>query len=478
MSGFDNQTMFANNVDFTGNANVQPQVLLNGQLLIGSTLTPHIEVGTLTSPLGTIAIGYSKPNITLDVTGGTIAMEKIAVDASTSPGTNPVLPTSGGVITMTGNQVAAGTVGAHVIRTDSLAANTLTVEIQRSTSAATSTVADNGVAHFDSAQFLVDSNAFVTTTKFNTPGVANLGITNTSGTTLTVNSSSGAALSSTNPAYVTLQSLANPGQLITYAITANQSFTQAQLANNLFGITTGINVAVDMPFYLYAVSNANNGENTIAFMISRIPHRTIAPVAGNIGQSGNTLASTQGSFFSLKAITAADYASSPCLCIGSFRMQYSGGSTVWTIQTLNNSDGIGQYQDQIEFAFPPGQFGANTANYFTTASAPTFATPVHNYQVKRDGLVFGYSAFGNSTNGSNASNLTIALPFVVGSQGASFGYSLISTVYSALTMISGSAGNVFTFAYANNGGTGLLLNNTMVNGSFLGGNYFCVMVTA
>ena len=91
------------------------------------------------------------------------ALTKIGVDVNTAPGTNPVLPTAAGQITVTGGQVAASAVGTNVIRTDSLAANTYTVEIQRSQAVASSTIADNGVSHFDSARFTVDANGFVST---------------------------------------------------------------------------------------------------------------------------------------------------------------------------------------------------------------------------------------------------------------------------------------------------------------------------
>jgi hypothetical protein len=84
----------------------------------------------------------------------------VTVDASTPPGTNPVVPNASGLITVTGGQVAAGTT-ANVIRTDSVSANTYTIEIQRSQAVATSTIGDNGVAHFNSAQFTVDANGFV-----------------------------------------------------------------------------------------------------------------------------------------------------------------------------------------------------------------------------------------------------------------------------------------------------------------------------
>lgn len=101
----------------------------------------------------------------VSLAGGAVPpSQKFTVDASTAPGTNPVVPTAGGVVTITGGQVAAGTVGANVIRTDSLAANTIKVEIQRATTSAATDSTKNGVCHFDSASFSVDANGFVTST--------------------------------------------------------------------------------------------------------------------------------------------------------------------------------------------------------------------------------------------------------------------------------------------------------------------------
>jgi hypothetical protein len=94
--------------------------------------------------------------------GGGAAATNIDVDANTPPGTDPVVPNGSGNITLTGAQVASGVVGANVIRTDSLAANTVTIEIQRTTTAAAADSTKNGVAHFDSATFAVDGNGFVT----------------------------------------------------------------------------------------------------------------------------------------------------------------------------------------------------------------------------------------------------------------------------------------------------------------------------
>lgn len=54
MPGFHATTMFADNVDFTGNLVVAPQVTTDGQLLVGSTVAPNIRVGNLTGSGGIV----------------------------------------------------------------------------------------------------------------------------------------------------------------------------------------------------------------------------------------------------------------------------------------------------------------------------------------------------------------------------------------------------------------------------------------
>mgnify|MGYP001455752046 CR=1 FL=1 len=84
----------------------------------------------------------------------------LGVDTFTAPGTDPVVPNGSNVIDVTGAQVAAGTT-ANVIRTDSTVANQLIIEVQRSSAQVASTLAANGVSHYDSSQFTVDANGFV-----------------------------------------------------------------------------------------------------------------------------------------------------------------------------------------------------------------------------------------------------------------------------------------------------------------------------
>lgn len=97
----------------------------------------------------------------VSLVGGGQAVDTFQVDASTAPGTNPVIPASNGLVTVTGGQVAAGTT-TNVIQTNSLAANTYAIQIQRSQAVASTTIGDNGVCHFDSGSFAVDANGFVT----------------------------------------------------------------------------------------------------------------------------------------------------------------------------------------------------------------------------------------------------------------------------------------------------------------------------
>ena len=108
---------------------------------------------------------FNSADFTVDDNGYVSAVSSgyarlVGVDTHFSPGTDPVVPTSGGLITVTGGQVAAGTT-ANVIQTDSTAASEYTIEIQRSQAVASSTVGDNGVSHFNSADFTVDENGFV-----------------------------------------------------------------------------------------------------------------------------------------------------------------------------------------------------------------------------------------------------------------------------------------------------------------------------
>lgn len=152
------------NILTTGNAGTSTLTInLNGNVATtyvantGSATPSGHSLNVLgTNGLTTVGSGNT---ITIEPTIG-VLFEGNTVDAHTAPGTNPVAPNGSGLITVTGGQVAAGTT-TNVIQTNSLAANTYTIDVQRSQAVATSTVGDNGVSHFNSSIFSVDANGFV-----------------------------------------------------------------------------------------------------------------------------------------------------------------------------------------------------------------------------------------------------------------------------------------------------------------------------
>lgn len=164
MAGTKNDVLVGKNADFTqvnapNAASAESNGLVtNGKLWIGSTVVnaggTHINVGALTSPLGTLSIGYSSPNITLDLVGGSTAIDSVAVQT----GTSPVVPTAAGLITFNGATVAAGT---NPVRTNGTGANTYALQVQISQALAATDATKIGLANFNSTQFTVDANGFV-----------------------------------------------------------------------------------------------------------------------------------------------------------------------------------------------------------------------------------------------------------------------------------------------------------------------------
>ncbi len=132
----------------------------------GNTITTFVQISQAIAATDATKIGLSafdSSNFNVDANGfvslkgGSLAIDSVAVDASTAPGTNPVMPDGTGLITVTGAQVVSSTVGANVIRSNSIAANTFRLEIQQSGSSAAGNTTLNGVAHFNSDQFSVSS---------------------------------------------------------------------------------------------------------------------------------------------------------------------------------------------------------------------------------------------------------------------------------------------------------------------------------
>lgn len=114
--GNNTNCVFAYNGDFSGSAQASDAngLQFNGQLWIGTTVVnpnnTHINVGRILSPGGTITVGYTSPNITLDLVGGG-GFEWLDVSGAFSPlknkgyfitgtatGTLPAAPSQGDTI--------------------------------------------------------------------------------------------------------------------------------------------------------------------------------------------------------------------------------------------------------------------------------------------------------------------------------------------------------------------------------------------
>lgn len=114
---------------------------------------------TFTSTLGSIAITGGLNTINFDLTGGGIAIDTNTVDTFTAPAvTATVAPTALGDMRIRGAQVAAGT---NPVRTNSHAVSDWTTEVQISQAVASPNTNNNGLSHFDAADFQVQSNGFV-----------------------------------------------------------------------------------------------------------------------------------------------------------------------------------------------------------------------------------------------------------------------------------------------------------------------------
>lgn len=124
--------------------------------------TPVVPDGlgnvTLTSTLGTVTITGGLNTINFDLSGGGSAVDSLTVDTFTAPATTATVVPTLGDIRVRGAQVVAGT---NPVRTNSHAVSDYTVEVQISQAVAAPDATNNGLSHFDSADFTVDADGFV-----------------------------------------------------------------------------------------------------------------------------------------------------------------------------------------------------------------------------------------------------------------------------------------------------------------------------
>lgn len=140
MAGFDNDIMYANNADFStagaGQGFEANGLQTNGQLWIGRTAVnaggTHISVGNLTSPDGSVTFGYTAPNITAIVAGGTSTVTKLTPDFDfDGTAAVPISPQAGNINVVSYNPAkatAATTFVTGTLNSTGLATGDLKVE--------------------------------------------------------------------------------------------------------------------------------------------------------------------------------------------------------------------------------------------------------------------------------------------------------------------------------------------------------------
>lgn len=424
-------------------------------------LTAAVGSGlTITSAPGTNSLAF-------DLIGVGNAITQIGVDAATAPGTNPVLPTSG-LVTVQGSVVAAHSIP---IRTDSLAANTVNIELQESAAVPSTDATKSGLSHYDNNDFVVDANGF--TQLKNGAAVDNLGITYNAGTgVFQVCSASGAALSTSNAGYVRIQSTATAGAVKRYKVTANQQFIDdtgaSDIAGNSFQ-TAAATWAYAMPYYLYAVSNT--AETAATFAICRLPCLKKVPAVGKCARTGSAVADTQYSMFFLGTPTVADYAGSNCMCIGSFCMTKTTAAHDWTVSALAFYDGIGQFKDACWWQMPKVNngcgntvAGVNSIFLDNTGTAAEIANPLL-YKINLNNTLDIIISSAVTKTGVGAVTALATMPLeILGAGGGIISNGTL--IYKAIAgnlqtaYVPQLAANYMGFAYCE-GSTTLLTNDTL-----------------
>lgn len=266
--------------------------------------------------------------------------------------------------------------------------------------------------------YLAD-NSFINlygTTLYPNFGAIGLSLTY-SGTTLTIAGSDGTSLATFN-ATTSTQNQSTFGQQVTSVISNNYTTTFGAASNTsgaLFGVTSGVAWGNPLPFFVYIVEGTSSG--ILTFMFSRQPNVTTSPIAASISKAGSIVNVSQADFFAMdSSITVANFASKPCICVGSFRATMSAANN-WTVTALDAGDGMWQFQEGRAFTFPTGQLGAATGTHLLNngGTAPVFTSEGAVYYVDRSGYCrYTFSTGDCTSSGVGAVNLQLATPYVAG----------------------------------------------------------------
>jgi len=343
------------------------------------------------------------------------------------------------------------------------------------------TVAPDGAFGIISAANFTTNLLVASTIKggiLNAGEAVNCGIS-VSGSTLTIASADGSALSGSNPCFVGIKS-STAGQTTVATFTANVTFTfgaGSDTDGNLFGISEA-DWSSSMPFFIGVVYNGS----IPYFTISRVPSRVSGGATTDFCQRGDTDCDLQTDvMFLTTGSTLTSFTNRPITQIGWFQMTYATSGNAWTATTSATAGtGFNSDYESVLWALPTGQMGAGSGSLILPAgvgTAPTMSSSLSYYKIQRSGLVTSsFLISGDAgTDGSGAEVLTLAIPYMYGAftvTGGALGTLRVAEPTNTLYM-----GNV---SLANNGvifesaltGTGLFSDFTNGSRSIVGSFWY------
>lgn len=320
----------------------------------GNTVTYQVQYAQA-SPVSNPALAgiasFDSVDFGVDANGfvtfvGSVGSEAFNVDAHTAPGTDPVVPDGSGIITVTGGQVAAGTT-VNVIQTNSLAVNTYTIQIQRSSAQAATTIGANGVSHFNSAGFTVDANGYVSLLS------TGLGVLSVVGTANRITSSGGQ-----NPVIDIAATYVGQASITTLGTITTGTWNGTAIGPTFGGTGQTTYATGDI---LYA--SAANTLSKLAATTNGFVLTLAAGIPSWVASSGGTVTSVSGT---LNRITSTG-GTTPVIDISA---SYVGQASITTLGTITTGVWNGTAIDLASFV--SGNLAVTHLNSGTSASATTF----------------------------------------------------------------------------------------------------------
>lgn len=458
MAGFNNDVMYADNVDFTGNASVSASVTADGQLLIGSTVAPNIRVGLLTSLGGSISITVGAGTINLE-TGATTPITFMADSGAAVP--------AGNILNVFGtNSISTSGTG-----------NTLTITV------ANASAVVRGVASFDVTNFTVTGGNVVSNPITITAGAGitvvgspvNLGGAVTISAAASVPTTFTADVGTATPAANNINLLGTAAQgLSTSATGSTVTFTNADWTTTQKGVGT----------------LATNAET----ITGAVTNKAVTPddLKAKLGtQTIHSLALFQGQTAALTSLGAATNGQIPIGSTGAdpvlntltagANVTITNGAGTITIAAAGGGSGtiIQQVRNRSSAVASVASTGISATTVITTANTTSLSTlaitPTNIASIIRIDVTVPYTNNGTGSSGfalfqgttllSAYSFLTTPAGSFTQSNVATFTYYQVAGTTSALTF------DLRIFSVSG-GGSSTFINQTTLSAPLFGGTSF------